>query len=132
VAGDRADVVEREHVRRVGHRDDELAVLPPDRDRLVAAGDRLADEADRRRVDARVGEVEILEPDLLGERADEVGLGDRPRLDEDAAELFARPRLLVQAASSWASVRRPSRISSAPSGVPSDRTASSGPRPVSA
>ena len=52
-AGERADVVDREHVRRVGHRDDELAVLPADRDRLVAAGERLADERGDRAVDRR-------------------------------------------------------------------------------
>ena len=50
-AGEGADVVDREHVRRVGHRDDELAVLPTDRDRLVAAGERLGDERGDRAVD---------------------------------------------------------------------------------
>ena len=95
-SGDGPDVVEREHVRRVGHRDDELPVLPADRDGLVAAGDGLAHEAHGRRVDRGVGEVEVLEPDLLGEGADEVGLGDRAELDEDPAELLARPHLVVQ------------------------------------
>ena len=52
-AGDGADVVDREHVRRVGHRDDEPAVLPTDRDRLVAARERLGDERRDRAVDRR-------------------------------------------------------------------------------
>ena len=63
--------------------------------RLVATGDasltRLtADGRSWRR------EVEVLEPDLLGQGPDEVGLGDRARLDEDPTELLARPGLLVQ------------------------------------
>ncbi len=50
-AGEGADVVDREDVRRVGHRDDELAVVPADRDRLVAAGERLGHERGHRTVD---------------------------------------------------------------------------------
>ena len=40
-------------------------------------------------VDAVLGEVDELEADLLGERADEVGLGDRALLDEDPPERLA-------------------------------------------
>jgi len=40
------------------------------------------------------GEVDELEPDLAGQGADELGLGDRPGLDEEAAEGLAAPGLL--------------------------------------
>ena len=94
-AGERADVVDREHVRRVAHRDDEPAVVvPADRQRLVLAGEVLGDEAGDRRVDRALGEVDELEADLLGERADEVGLGDVAELDQDPAERLAARRLL--------------------------------------
>ena len=89
----RADVVDREDVRRVGHRDDELAVLPADRDRLVAAGERLADERRDRPSIVAVVEVDELEPDLARERAHELGLGDRALLDEQPAERLAAARL---------------------------------------
>ena len=95
-AGDRADVVDREHVRRVGHRDDEPAVLPADRDRLVAAGERLGDERRDRTVDRAVVEVDELEADLAGQGADELRFGDGPRLDQEAAERLAAPGLFGQ------------------------------------
>ena len=96
-AGERADVVDREDVRRVAHRDDEPAlVVPADRQRLVLAGEVLGDEAGDRRVDDALGEVDELEADLLGERADEVGLGDVAVLDQDATERLAARRLLGQ------------------------------------
>ena len=115
-AGDRADVVDREHVRRVGHRDDEPAVLPADRDRLVAAGERLADERrDRRRRSARSSRSTNSSPTwrarvrtssaseivpcsissrpsglplarLLGQRRVELGLGEQALVDEQRAE----------------------------------------------
>ena len=69
-AGDRADVVDGEDVRRIGHGHDERRALPGDRQRLVAT------RHERREiVDAAVGstwlvvEVDELEAGLLGERA---------------------------------------------------------------
>jgi len=93
-AGDRADVVDRENVRRVGHRDDEAAVFPTDRDRLVPAGERLGDHRRDRRVDDPVVEVDELEADLTRERTNELGFGDRARLDEQPSERLPATRLL--------------------------------------
>ncbi len=90
----RLDVVDREDVRRVGHRDDELAVFPRDRDRLVSPRDRLCDERRDRGVDDAVRQVDELEPDLVRERTDELGLGDDALLDQQAPEGLARLVLL--------------------------------------
>ncbi len=80
-ARDGADVIDREHVGGVGHRDDEAAVLPTDRDRLVTTGEGFGDEGGDRTVDGAVVEVDELEADLAGKGADELGLRDgaRPR-----------------------------------------------------
>ena len=43
-----------------------------------------------------VVEVDELEPDLAGERPDELGLGDRALLDQQPAERLAAPGLLGQ------------------------------------
>jgi hypothetical protein len=92
-ARERPDVVDREDVGGVGHRHDELAVFPAHGDGLVAAGERLADEGGDRAVDGAVVEVDELEPDLAGQGAHELGLGDRALLDEQSPEGLARPRL---------------------------------------
>jgi hypothetical protein len=93
-AGEGADVVDCEDVRRVGHRDDELAVLPSDRDGLVAARERLGDDGGDGPVDGAVVQVDELEADLARERAHELGFGDRALFDEQPAEWFAGSGLL--------------------------------------
>ena len=93
---DRADVVERVDVGRVGHRDEELAVAFPDRDRPVAARERVRQQHRGRRVDLVVGQVDELQPDLLGQGADQVGLLDHPEIDQDAAERLGGLAMLLE------------------------------------
>ena len=95
-AGDRADVVDREHVRRVGHRDDEAVVVPADRQRLVPAGQRRRDHPCRGGVDRVLVQVYVLEADLCGQGGHQVGLGDDPLFDEDATERLPRPLVLEE------------------------------------
>ena len=94
-AGQRPDVVDREDVRRVGHRDEQLAVLEADRHRRVAAADRARDPADGGAVDGEVRQVDEPQPDLGGQRRDELGLGEDALLDEHPPEGPADPLLLL-------------------------------------
>ena len=85
-ARDRSDIVERIDVRGVRHRDQETAVAFADRQGPIPAGEGVGQQRRRDGVDLEVGEVDELEPDLFGERSDEVGLLDHPEVDQDAAE----------------------------------------------
>ena len=85
-AGDRADVVEGVDVGRVGHRDQQLAVALADRERAVPARERLGQQRGRRGVDRVVAQVDELQADLLGQRADEVALLDHAEVDQHAAD----------------------------------------------
>ena len=72
VAGHDRDVVDREDVRRVGHRDQQRALVGErDRHRLVALGDAGGDEVGGGHVDLEDAEVEVVEAVALGERARE-------------------------------------------------------------
>ena len=83
VAGHDRDVVDREHVRGVGHRDQQRALVGEgDRHRLVALGDRRVDEVRRRHVHLEDAEVEVVEAVALGERAREPVLGERAVLEQ--------------------------------------------------
>jgi len=65
------------------------------------------------RVDGLLGQVDVVEADLAGQRGDQVGLGDQIHVDEDAAERFARLSCSARAAVSDSSVRRPASTKSA-------------------
>ena len=72
VAGHDRDVVDREHVRRIGHRNQQRALVGEcHRDRLVALGDRGRDEVGGGHVDLEDAEVEMVEAVALGKRAGE-------------------------------------------------------------
>ena len=114
-AGERADVVDREDVRRVGHRDDELAVLEADRQRRVAAANRLGHERDRRAVDRELGEVDESKADLGGERRDELGLGQHALVDEHAAEAATAALVLLVRGRQLGPVTRPPSSRMSPS-----------------
>ena len=95
-AGQRPDVVDGEDVGRVGHRDQQLAVLEADRHRGVAAADGA--RARGRSAEPSTGksrEVDEPQPDLGGQRRDELGLGEHALLDEHPAEGPADPLLLL-------------------------------------
>jgi hypothetical protein len=85
VAGHDRDVVLREHVRGVGH-GDEQRPLAGERHRhgLVAPDRRGGHELGGIGVDAVEAEIDVVEPEALGHRARELLLPQRPLLDEDA------------------------------------------------
>ena len=62
--GERADVVEREDVAGVGHREHQPAVLVADRQHDVPPADRARHQRDGGRVDRRLVEVDERQPDL--------------------------------------------------------------------
>ena len=77
------DVVDREHVGRVGHRHQQrLFVDEADRQRPVAARRVDRDQVGRRHVDLVGGEVDVVEAVALGDRARELVGGDRALLDQ--------------------------------------------------
>ena len=85
VAGHHGDVVDRQHVRRIGHRDEQRAVGGEgDRHRLVALDRRRSDELGGVGVDAVALQVEVIEAEALGDRPREVALGDRTGRDQHA------------------------------------------------
>jgi hypothetical protein len=90
VAGHHGDVVDRQHVRWVGHGDQQRAVGGErDRHRLVALDRGRRDELCRVRVDAVLLQVEVVEAEALGDRARELDLGDRAGREQHA--LGGRP-----------------------------------------
>ena len=82
-AGRDLDVVDREHVGRVGHRDEQgLLVDEADRQRPVAARGVDRDQVRRRHVDLVDGEVDVVEAVALGDGAGELVGVDRPLLEQ--------------------------------------------------
>ena len=78
IAGHDRDVVNGEHVRRVGHRDQQRALVDErDRHRLVAACRRRADEVGRAHVDGQHAEIEVIQSVALGQRARQGVAGQR-------------------------------------------------------
>ena len=103
------DVVDGEHVGRVGHRDQQrLLVDEADRQRPVAArrGDR--DQVGRGHVDVVDGEVDVVEPVALGDRARELVGVDDALLEQQ--RLGGRPavRASAIAGSTRSAVAKPS------------------------
>ena len=82
-AGGDLDVVDGEHVGRVGHRDQQgLLVDEADRQRPVAARGVDRDQVRRRHVDLVGGEVDVVEAVALGDGAGELVGGDRALLEQ--------------------------------------------------
>ena len=91
VAGHDRDVVDREHVRRVGHRHQQRALVGERHgNRLVALGDGRADEVGGGHVDAEDAEVEVVEPVALGQRARQRVLRERAVFEQHALGRRAR------------------------------------------
>ena len=95
-AGDRADVVQRVDVGRIGHRHQQPSVALADRQRAIPAGQGLGEQRRCERIDLEVREIDELEADLLGERTHEVGLPDHAKVDQDAAERFGRLAVFLE------------------------------------
>ena len=90
------DVVQREHVGRVGHRERERVPHPPDRQHLVLLRDRRRDELQDLQIDLELREGDGRHAILAREEADQLLLVDEPEPDQDGAELLGRALLLDQ------------------------------------
>ena len=102
VAGHDRDVVDREHVGRVGHRDQQRAVVdegdraPPGSAWRRAASTRLAAAMST----WKTLQVEVVEPEALGDRARELVLRDRALVEQHGARASSpAARALSMAAS---------------------------------
>ncbi len=90
VAGHQLEVVEREHVRRVDHRDEQplAGIVEADRSGVVALGRLRAHEVERARVGLVDRQVDEVEAEALGDRAGELLGRQVAGVDED---LLRRP-----------------------------------------
>ena len=79
-------VVNGEHVARIGHRDEQPVILNTHRNRRVSAAQHSRDERDRTRLDGGFGQIEELETDLGGQRSHHLSLGQQPAFNQDATE----------------------------------------------
>ena len=85
-AGHHADVVDRQDVGRVRHRQHERAVVGvSDGDRLIALGGLDADQVDRAHVEVVDGEVDEVEPEPLGDHTGELVVAQDAAFDEHEA-----------------------------------------------
>ena len=85
------DVVDREDVGRVGHRDQQgVCVDEADRQRPVAARGVDRDQVRRGHVDLVDGEVDVVEPVALGDRPRELVGGDRALFEQQLLGRAAR------------------------------------------
>ena len=85
-AGDHRDVVDRQHVGRVGHGQQELPVVVlADRDRVVAAHEARVDQARQVGVDLEDREVDALDAEPLGQHARQLLRRQDAVLDQHAA-----------------------------------------------
>ena len=90
-AGGDLDVVDGEHVGRVGGRDQQRVLVDvADRHRLVAARHRHREQGRRGDVDAVDGEVDVVEAVALGGRPRELVLVDRALLEQQRLRRAAR------------------------------------------
>ena len=95
VAGHQRDVVDREHVARVDHRDEQRALVEEaDGDGGVALRGRGGQQVGRGHVDAEGVEVDVVDAEALGDDPGELVRGQDAAVDEDLARApAAGPRL---------------------------------------
>ena len=94
VAGHELDVVHREDVGRIRHRDRERAAGAAERDDLILARGLGRDELDDRQIDLEARQIDRRNAVLLAEEGGDLLVLDEPHLDEVVAELAA-VRLLL-------------------------------------
>ena len=89
--GQHRQVVEREDVRRIRHRDDQrLVVAEADRDRLQAAQRRLGHELHRGDVGVQLVEAHVLQPEALGDGQRQLIGVDQAAFDQQVLHRAAR------------------------------------------
>ena len=86
VAGQDPKVVKREYVLRVGHRHQQHAVLGLDRHQRVARGHVTSHQRNRVRLRSALGEVDVLDTDLLGHDRENRALCRVSHVDEHPAD----------------------------------------------
>jgi hypothetical protein len=96
VSGHELDVVHREHVGRIGHRDRERAAGAAEGDDLILARGVGGNELDDGRVDLELREVDGGDAVLLAEQRGDLIVLDEAHLDEVVAELSPVGFLLGQ------------------------------------
>ena len=97
VAERQAQVVCAADVGRIGDRNEqEVVVHEPHRNRLVAEGEILLEQDRGGGIGLGLGEVDVLEPGLVGESPRKVGTGDPAVVDDDLAEAAAGQGLLFE------------------------------------
>ena len=90
VAGQELEVVERQHVGRVAHGDDQRLVGAVDRDDAVLARHVLRDESDDVALDVELAQVDRRDAVLLGQELRQVLFLDDAELDQAVAEALTR------------------------------------------
>ena len=88
------DVVQGEHVGRIGHREGERVAHPPDRDHLVLPRDGRRHELQDVRIDVELAERDRGDAVLSRQESDELIVVDEVQPDENRAELLGRALLL--------------------------------------
>ena len=91
-----AHVLDRELVRRIGDRDDELVVLVAKRQRNLEAGILLRQRAQRVRTGVRGGDLDEREALLAGEHAAQILLRDPTALEQNLSEALAGAHHFLQ------------------------------------
>ena len=89
-AGDDPEVVEREDVLRVGHRDHEHVVAQLDRHESVARREFLGHDDNGGRLGLALGEIDVLDADLLRHDRQDRALSGVAEIDQNATERAAR------------------------------------------
>ncbi len=109
VAGHDRDVVDRQHIRGVGHRNQQRALVGErHRHGLVALGGGRGDEVGGGHVDREHAEVEMIEAIALGQRPREAIMGQRAAFEQHALGRRAEvARELSIASSTWPRETRP-------------------------
>src|SRR6266566_4285404 len=87
------DVVEREHVRGIRHRERQRVPHLPDRDDLVLARDRRRHELEHVRIDVELSECDRRDAVLSRQEPDELVFVNEVEADENRAELFGKALL---------------------------------------
>ena len=114
--GQGADVIDGNHVGRIGHGYDKAPVVPANGHRLMAASNRGRNERGGGRVDSHLVEIDELDAELARQRCDKVGLADRALVDENAAKrgtarsLFSERALKVGSVDQTAIDEQPTKL----------------------
>ena len=89
VAGLELEILDEAEEQRIRHRDGQQVLLEPDRDADALERDVLRNQDDRGRIGRLVGEADVRETQLVGERLGDLFFGREVQADEDGADALA-------------------------------------------